>query len=166
MDNTLGSRIKRVRGGMFQSNFAEQLGIHKNSLSRYERDVGQPDAQFIKSICTKFDINTNWLLFGEGPMKEGDPPEARTGLEPPPKSGTAPLAGTTGCPRCKTLEDELAEERRDLKEELKENKALWKENSDLKAKLAMLEAKLEIEKVKHDCNTSNTDANIAERNCA
>ncbi|WP_051295071.1 helix-turn-helix domain-containing protein [Maridesulfovibrio bastinii] len=135
MDNTIGARIKAVRGEMLQTHFSEMLGVHKNSLSRYERGVGLPDAQFIQSLCTTFEIEANWLLFGEGPRKRGAAAQPR-----PNKEGQ--------CVRCEVLEAELSKERdlsrelmQDNRELMKENRKLMRENSDLRVELAEIKAR-------------------------
>lgn len=66
---TVGSRIKSVRGAMSQDDFAEAVGVSKAAIGGYERDKQMPGSAVIVSICKKFDIESNWLLMGKGPMK-------------------------------------------------------------------------------------------------
>lgn len=63
----IGLRIKNVRGGFNQTEFAAMLGVHRSTLSRYERGEFEPSIEFLDHICSKFGVNINWLLFGKGP---------------------------------------------------------------------------------------------------
>lgn len=73
MDTSLGERIKIARGELTQAEFAKRIGVHKNSLSRYERNANKPDSEFIAVLRTKYGISESWLLFGEGSMKRRAP---------------------------------------------------------------------------------------------
>ncbi|WP_457571282.1 helix-turn-helix domain-containing protein [Desulfovulcanus sp.] len=63
----IGLRIKNVRGKLNQSEFATMLGVHRSTLSRYERGEFEPSIDFLDHLCSNFGININWLLFGKGP---------------------------------------------------------------------------------------------------
>lgn len=122
MGNSLGARIKAIRGDMLQTDFAEKLGVHKNSLSRYERNVGSPDAQFVQSLCTIFEIEANWLLFGKEPMHRGSIVElGQDGL----------------CKQCEKLETKLAEESKLVRELVSDNRELMRENRELNKELRL-----------------------------
>ena len=69
--NSLGERIKIARGPEPQDSFAVALGISRGSLSLYERNEGQPNADVLLKICALRDISPTWLLAGEGPMRRG-----------------------------------------------------------------------------------------------
>lgn len=62
-------RIRFVRGELTQQEFAEKLGVHKNSIGSYERNATKPDIEFLQSICTVFHVEPRWLLFGDGPIQ-------------------------------------------------------------------------------------------------
>ncbi|MCQ9146184.1 helix-turn-helix domain-containing protein [Ochrobactrum intermedium] len=47
---------------------AAELGISKNSLAFYERGERTPDASVLEIYCSRFAINANWLLTGQGDM--------------------------------------------------------------------------------------------------
>lgn len=64
----IANRIKQVRGNISQEDFAQQTGVHKSSLGRYERGESVPDSSFLSQVCSIFDINPQWLLLGTGPM--------------------------------------------------------------------------------------------------
>lgn len=72
-------RIKAIRGNLTQAEFSEKLGIHKNTLGRYERGESEPDLTFCAQVCALFGISPHWLLFGNGPMRVSDSAEANDG---------------------------------------------------------------------------------------
>lgn len=65
----IAERIKTVRGKLSQEEFSQQLGIHKNSLGRYERGDSTPGADVVERICTIFGVDPQWLLLGTGRMR-------------------------------------------------------------------------------------------------
>lgn len=66
----LDSRIRNVRKElkMSQKEFAERMGVSQGTVSWSEQpDKNVPDST-IKSICTIFNVNENYLLYDESPM--------------------------------------------------------------------------------------------------
>jgi len=77
-----------LRGKRTQLDFSELLGLSKNTYSRYERGARIPDADFLKTVCLKLQVNPGWLLFGEG--EQYDPkidPQLGGDVSFPPKEG-------------------------------------------------------------------------------
>lgn len=73
---TIGGRIRMVRGDIRQPDFATRLGVDKNTVGRYERGERQPDADFLRKLCA-LGYNGHWLLTGEGPrLSDGSTPTA------------------------------------------------------------------------------------------
>ena len=69
----VGERIKLIRGDFQQEDFARQVGVHKNTVGRWERGERKPDTDDLSSILTTFpDISPAWLLVGEGEMRRGE----------------------------------------------------------------------------------------------
>lgn len=67
-----GERLKKVRGGIKQDEFAIKCGFHKNTIGKWERDEQCPKVDDLNRILTVFpDINPTWLLTGEGNMQRG-----------------------------------------------------------------------------------------------
>lgn len=97
-----------------------------------------PDLTFLQSICVKYDIYPNWLLFGSGPMcpdpTAQPPPSAHPAAPTAPEP--APLAA---CPRCTKLETELDIERQERRDLAAENRQLWEKNAELRERLARYE---------------------------
>ena len=66
----LDKRIRNIRKElkMSQSEFAERMGVSQGTISWSEQpDKNVPDST-IKSICTIFNVNENYLLYGELPI--------------------------------------------------------------------------------------------------
>ncbi|MDD2468731.1 MAG: helix-turn-helix transcriptional regulator [Desulfobulbus sp.] len=61
----IGGRIAKARGEKTQPVFAEELGISKNTLLRYEKGYSVPDVVIIRKICTLSEVSLEWLVNGE-----------------------------------------------------------------------------------------------------
>ncbi|WP_027358871.1 XRE family transcriptional regulator [Desulforegula conservatrix] len=68
--SAIGERLRSIRGDSAQVDFAKKLNIHRNTWVRYETGAVPPDANVIAEVCTKFGINSDWLLFGTGPKEK------------------------------------------------------------------------------------------------
>ena len=66
----MNERIKKLRKalGLTQQEFAERLGIKRNTVANYETDRNTPIDAVISLICREFDVNEEWLRTGEGDM--------------------------------------------------------------------------------------------------
>lgn len=71
---TLAERIREVRGTLSRKEFADSLFIHVNTLGRYERGEGEPDATVISKLCDIFDVDPGWLILGKGKGPTSSPP--------------------------------------------------------------------------------------------
>lgn len=132
MNSTLGDRIKMLRGALTQRQFAEKIGIPATTLGNYEKNKSELNFATIDLFTSTFRINTDWLIFGRGPMRSREE-------IPEPERNEQPATAAGECARCAKLEaklDTLEEERREL---AAENRKLWKENGELKEKCARLE---------------------------
>lgn len=63
-------RIKLLRKELHltQQEFADQLGIKRNTIATYEIGRNEPIDAVIRLICSKFNVNEDWLRTGEGEM--------------------------------------------------------------------------------------------------
>ncbi|MBF0546193.1 MAG: helix-turn-helix transcriptional regulator [Candidatus Riflebacteria bacterium] len=70
----IGKRICEIRMGLnlSQVEFCAKLGIHQNTLSRYENTERSPDAEIAARICEAYGISFEWLLTGRGFMKNNE----------------------------------------------------------------------------------------------
>lgn len=66
----MNERIKILRKslGMTQDDFGKKLGLARNSIANYEIGRRIPTNAVITSICREFNINENWLRYGQEPM--------------------------------------------------------------------------------------------------
>ena len=70
-------RIKALRKALdlTQQEFADKIGMKRNTVANYETGRNEPSASVISLICREFSINENWLRTGEGDMKIEIPEE-------------------------------------------------------------------------------------------
>lgn len=78
---TLGERIKAIRTetGLNIQQFAQRLGVTHAAISILENDKSGISNQTIVSICREFNINENWLRYGEGEMHAPENEEEELG---------------------------------------------------------------------------------------
>ena len=73
---TLGENIQfyRKRNGLSQEQLAEQLGVSRQAVSKWELNGAQPDLDKVLSMARLFRISTDTLLGYEPPAGEDVPP--------------------------------------------------------------------------------------------
>ena len=61
-------RIKYLRKNLnlTQQQFAEKIGIKRNTLAQYETGRNEPIDAVLNLICREFNVNEIWLRTGEG----------------------------------------------------------------------------------------------------
>ena len=66
---TLGERIQsyRKRAGLSQEALAEQLGVSRQAVSKWEVDAAQPELDKVVALAKLFGITTDQLLLGVAP---------------------------------------------------------------------------------------------------
>ena len=64
------NRIKKIRKelDLTQQEFADKIGIKRNTLSTYESGRNEPIDAVISLICREFNVSKEWLRTGEGDM--------------------------------------------------------------------------------------------------
>jgi transcriptional regulator with XRE-family HTH domain len=75
---TLGERLKFIQKkiGKTLPEFAQRLGISRDSLINYRQNRTSPDSRFLSTICALYRVNPTWLLQGKGdPFVEGSTQE-------------------------------------------------------------------------------------------
>jgi transcriptional regulator with XRE-family HTH domain len=70
--STLGSRLRyaREKKGWTQTYVCRKLGISNSTLSGYEREYREPDADMISTFAEIYEVSPGWLLTG----RTDDPP--------------------------------------------------------------------------------------------
>ena len=67
----IAGRIKMIRGESRQDDFANSLGVNKNTVGRWERGEQTPNVDDLNRILQVYpDINPTWLVTGEGEMEK------------------------------------------------------------------------------------------------
>ncbi len=68
----MNERIKALRKhlGYTQQEFADRIGLKRNTIAQYEIGRNEPIDAVILSMCREFNVNENWLRTGEGEMFE------------------------------------------------------------------------------------------------
>ena len=63
-------RLKKLRKtlDLTQQEFADKIGIKRNTMAQYEIGRNEPIDAVIISICREFNVNENWLRTGDGEM--------------------------------------------------------------------------------------------------
>lgn len=61
-------RVLRKTLGLSQKDFAGRIGLKQNAISYMEKDGSTVTEQNVKTICTQFSVNENWLRMGSGKM--------------------------------------------------------------------------------------------------
>lgn len=67
----MGERLKELRkalGFKNQQEFADALNIKRGTVANYEIGRNEPIDAVITLICSKFNVNEEWLRTGEGEM--------------------------------------------------------------------------------------------------
>lgn len=74
---TLGERIAYYRGklGLSQGELAEQLGVSRQAVSKWETDAGLPDLERLIALSRLYHITLDELVKGETPEETVEAPE-------------------------------------------------------------------------------------------
>lgn len=66
----IGKRIKKVRNDMelSQTEFGARMGYSRDIIGNTEAERVEMKPYLIKSICSVYNVNEQWLLTGEGDM--------------------------------------------------------------------------------------------------
>lgn len=63
-------RIRKLRKilDLTQQEFADKIGMKRNTVANYETGRNEPSASVISLICREFNVSEEWLRDGEGEM--------------------------------------------------------------------------------------------------
>lgn len=63
-------RIKKIRKtlDLTQQEFAERIGVKRNTVATYEMEKSKPNDWAVSLICREFNVNKEWLRTGIGQM--------------------------------------------------------------------------------------------------
>ena len=131
--DTLPERLKAIRGSLSQAAFARHLNMPQTTWSNYENAKSKPDYALIDELCSLFNLNLEWLLFGRGPMHQG---EEAAPQEPVSVPVVAPAQ--TVCAQCLALYAKLETANERLYEAMRENSELKETIGNLREELAII----------------------------
>ena len=68
--DAVNTRIRELRKALNlnQKDFAQKIGLKQNAISYMEKSGATVTEQNIKTICSQFNVNENWLRTGSGKM--------------------------------------------------------------------------------------------------
>ncbi len=69
-ENPFAMRVKAIRKNLKlnQEDFCKKVKMSETQLSKIENGKNKPGHDFYYNLVKEFDVNLNYLLFGEGPM--------------------------------------------------------------------------------------------------
>ncbi len=72
----MNTRIKKLRKALdlTQQEFADKIGMKRNTVANYETNRNEPSNSVVSLICREFNVNEEWLRTGMGEMFN-KPPE-------------------------------------------------------------------------------------------
>lgn len=88
---TMAQRLLKIRQAIPQLAFARRMGVHKNTLARYEAGERMPDTDFMLRLA-EAGINLHWFVTGKGPRFAALAELSRSALIFDPLSGLAQYA--------------------------------------------------------------------------
>ena len=71
-----GERLQEVRraAGLTQEQFAEELNVSRQAVSRWESCRGYPEMEKLLYLCNRYGVTLNELFSEEVPLGEADSP--------------------------------------------------------------------------------------------
>jgi len=75
--STTSNRIKAVRKalGISQKDFCGGIYLSRSFYAKIETGTRSPNERVYELICTKYNVNKDWLTTGKGEMFGGAPPD-------------------------------------------------------------------------------------------
>jgi len=61
-------RLLRKTLDLTQQEFADKIGMKRNTIANYETNRNEPSNSVISLICREFNVSETWLRTGEGEM--------------------------------------------------------------------------------------------------
>ena len=67
---TKGERVREIRKalGLTLDKFGEKLGVQKSAVSKIEKSANSLTDQMAKAICREYNVNYDYLIYGDGEM--------------------------------------------------------------------------------------------------
>jgi transcriptional regulator with XRE-family HTH domain len=81
--NTLGDRLKILRGGRSQTDFAREFGLIQQTYARWENNSREPSVDEILKVSHRCGVTTDWLLGVDDEKTEHAKPPVLRSTAPP-----------------------------------------------------------------------------------
>ena len=65
----VGERLRQIRGGMSQEEFASRLQVSKRTIINYEGGQRFPEANVLRALSKEFAVDLDWVFSGLGSMR-------------------------------------------------------------------------------------------------
>lgn len=78
--DAFGARVRLLRGRMSRQDFAHALGIHSNTVGKFERGDSMPDAYLLNRMCNVGGRSPQWLITGN-PAESDKPGKSLLAVE-------------------------------------------------------------------------------------
>ena len=63
--SVLAERLRELRAGQSQTEFASALGMKYQQYARYEKGENSPSADILLRICQAYSVSADWLIGNE-----------------------------------------------------------------------------------------------------
>ncbi len=70
---SIGERLRQLRGGISQLDFATKIGVNKELIGKYERGLNVPGGDILSRIHDATGVSLDWLISGKGNMLYNQP---------------------------------------------------------------------------------------------
>jgi len=79
MSNLINERLKAVRTALSlsQRDFSKGIFLRQSSYARIEQGKITINERIIELVCSKYNVNKNYLKDGKGKMFSGNPPDVK-----------------------------------------------------------------------------------------
>lgn len=63
-------RLKKLRKELelTQQEFSDKIGVSRSNIGKYESGISEPSSAVLSLICREFNVNEDWLRYGNGEM--------------------------------------------------------------------------------------------------
>lgn len=67
---SINDRIKQLRKSLnlSQTDFGKKLGVSRDVINNLDRSVVDPKPLILEHICSVYNVNPDWLMYGTGEM--------------------------------------------------------------------------------------------------
>lgn len=70
-----GAELKRIRGSRTHQEFADLLGVSRNTVMRYEKNERTPDAEYLFKLNLVFGVDPSRIVLGRDSVPVDNPRE-------------------------------------------------------------------------------------------